>query len=75
MEESIVMIMLALIFAGGIFTGNICGTNDVSQKVITQAIKACENSEGLYKINKGSGRDSTKAFCKNNDRFDLKDEK
>lgn len=75
MEESIVMIMLIAIFVGGILTGNLLGTNDISQKVITQAVKACDNSEGLYKINKGSRQDSTIAFCKNNDKFDLKGEK
>ena len=74
MEESVVMIMLIAIFVGGTLVGNTLAINDVSQKVIAQATKACDNSEGLYKINKGSGR-STTAFCKNSDRFDLKDEK
>lgn len=70
MEGFAVICFLAAIFGFGIVTGNLNGTNDVTQKQILEANNLCKSSEGIYKINSGSKQIT--AYCKNNDKFTLK---
>jgi len=70
MEGFGVICMTLTIFGFGVLLGNQTGTNDISQKEITEANQLCHSGEGLYKLNKGFG--SSTAYCKNNDKFTLK---
>lgn len=67
-----IMLSLALVVMGG-FIGNLNGTNDISNKEITEAGKVCEPFEGVYKINKGFKK--AIAFCKDGSQVELKGEK
>lgn len=71
MEELVLLIFVIAIFAVGVVVGNVNSTNDIMAKQIIEANALCANSEGLYKIN--SGDKHPIAYCKNNDKFDLKD--
>lgn len=73
MEGFVVFCLCLAIFGFGALVGNLNGTNDIMQKEITEANQLCTNSEGLYKMNKGTKE--AIAFCKNNDKFTLKGEK
>lgn len=70
MEEFAAICFVFAIAGVGAFLGNINGTNDITQKEITDAGQLCTSSEGLYKINKGTKE--AIAYCKNNDKFTLK---
>jgi len=72
-EELFLWLLVIGIFTAGCVIGNVNSTNDIMAKQIIEANSLCSNSEGLYKIN--SGDKHPIAYCKNNDKFDLKEGK